>query len=173
MTKILEPKDVSHDELRFVARVELLANGCWLWHGQTQKADKWRPIKVPLLWTGGGKYKGGKTKIAYRYAYEKRIDKLPNSRYWALIRQCEVELCVNPYHYDLVERKTLALAVRPNLIASIKANPMCKNGLHERTPENVVRNGTGRTCRPCQVANRKIVSKRYNEKKKLLKKSGA
>jgi len=109
--------------------------------------------------------------VAYRYAYEKRIEKLPDQRHWAMVRQCETELCANPYHYEITERKKLANDARPNLIRAIKAKPMCRNGLHERTPENTImvkhsEGKIGRTCRPCLKTASKKASDKYLAKKR-------
>jgi hypothetical protein len=111
---------------------------------------------------------------AHRYAYESRFDKLPDQRYYALEQTCHTELCVNPRHYELIHREVLANASRPFLIASVKANPMCRNGLHERTPENIntypTKKGTRQTCRPCEKVAAKKALDKYRAKKKAEKK---
>ena len=172
---ILEPLTLNITEINFARRVEVLENGCWLWHGSFQPAKKSNGYKRrPLLWAGEGRL-NGKMVFAHRYAFESRVGKLPTSRYYGLERTCELDLCVNPNHYELKHREVYALRSRPNLIASIKANPVCKNGLHERTPENtaVVKMGGGKTrttCKPCLKASSKEAVKRYRDKKKLAEK---
>lgn len=161
-------------EINFARRVEVLENGCWLWHGSFQPAQKSNGYKRrPLLWSGQGRL-NGKMVFAHRYAYESRIGELPNSRYFGLERNCSTELCVNPSHYILTKRKVFANKSHPNLIASIKAKPMCRNGLHERTPENtaIVKMSGGRTkttCKPCLKKSASENNKRYKAKKRLAK----
>ena len=170
---VLTPLTQNITELNFARRVEILKNGCWLWHGSFSLPSKDRPTRQPLLWAGQGRL-NGKMVMAHRYAYESRLGKLPDQRYYALERTCEQELCVNPRHYELTHRKKLALASRPMLLASIIANPMCRNGLHERTPENTVihkdKGGTRRTCLPCQKVSAKKASAKFHAKKKANKK---
>lgn len=167
---VLTPINANITEINFARRVEIMDNGCWLWHGSFQPAKASNGYKRrPLLWSGQGRL-NGKMVFAHRYAYESRYDKLPDQRYYALERTCEQELCVNPRHYELTHRKKLALASRPMLLASIIANPMCRNGLHERTPENTVihkdKGGTRRTCLPCQKVSAKKASAKFHAKKK-------
>ena len=104
--------------------------------------------------------------FAHRYAYESRIGELPDQRYYALEQTCELDLCVNPNHYELKHREIFALNSHPNLIASIKARPKCKNGLHDRTPENTLIRNTTPTCLPCQKVSAKKAQIKFHAKKK-------
>jgi hypothetical protein len=170
MDKLLEPVDVSYTELRFVAQVELLDDDCWLWRGGFQKP---RPAtsnrRIPTLWKGQGRL-NGKMVFAHRYAYEKRIGELPNPRYFALLKTCDTEMCVNPRHFEVSSRKPLALNARPALMESIMSNPLCKNGLHERTPETTLqRESSNSTCAPCAKISQRERTARYLAKKKLAK----
>jgi hypothetical protein len=166
---VLTPLNANITEINFARRVEILDNGCWLWHGSTSLATKGRPKRHALLWAGQGRL-NGKMVYAHRYAYESRFEKLPDQRYYALEQTCHTELCVNPRHYELIHREVLAHASRPFLLASVKANPMCKNGLHERTPENTntypTKKGTRQTCRLCEKVSNKKANAKYKAKKK-------
>lgn len=171
VARTIDPVDASATEDRFVAKVELLKNGCWEWHGSFALPRLSNGYKRrPLLWYGKGR-KHGKMVFAHRYAYESRIGELPNSRYYALEQTCSTELCVNPEHYTLNHREVYANRYHPNALATIKANPLCQNGLHERTPENLITKklGNGETrqiCRPCLKVSAKRASAKYNAKKK-------
>jgi hypothetical protein len=166
-TSVLTPLSQNNTELNFARRVEVLDNDCWLWHGSFQPAKKSNGNKRrPLFWSGQGRT-NGKMVFAHRYAYESRIGKLPEQRYYALEQTCELDLCVNPNHYELKHREIFAHNSRPNLIASIKARPKCKNGLHDRTPENTLaRNNNTPTCLPCQKVSAKKASDKFQAKKK-------
>lgn len=166
-TSVLTPLSQNITELNFARRVEVLDNDCWLWHGSFQPAKASNGYKRrPLLWSGQGRT-NGKMVYAHRYAYDSRIGELPNQRYYALEQTCELDLCVNPNHYELKHREIFAHNSHPNLIASIKANPKCKNGLHDRTPENtLIRNKNTPTCLPCQKASAKKASAKFHAKKK-------
>lgn len=163
----LTPLTQTITEINFARRVEILDNDCWLWHGSFQPAKASNGYKRrPLFWSGQGRI-NGKMVFAHRYAYESRISELPNQRYYALEQTCELDLCVNPNHYELKHREIFAHNSRPNLIASIKANPKCRNGLHDRTSENtLIRNKTTSTCLPCQKASAKKANATFQAKKK-------
>lgn len=171
VVRTIDRVDASATEDRFVAKVELLENGCWEWHGSFAPPKSSNGYKRrALLWYGKGR-KQGKMVFAHRYAYESRIGKLPDQRYYALEQTCSIELCVNPYHYNLKHREVFAHRSRPNLLASIKAQPMCRKGLHERTAENTITRKIGKgktsdTCRPCLKISAKKASAKYNAKTK-------
>jgi len=168
---VLSPINANITEINFARRVEIMDNGCWLWHGSFQPAKASNGYKRrPLLWSGQGRL-NGKIVFAHRYAYESRIGELLNQRYYALEQTCELDLCVNPNHYELKHREIFAHNSHPNLIASIKARPKCKNGLHDRTPENtLIRKNTTPTCLPCQKVSTKKASDKFQAKKKANKK---
>jgi len=170
---LLTPINANITEINFARRVEIMDNGCWLWHGSFSLSTKSRPKRHALLWAGQGRL-NGKMVFAHRYAYESRYDKLPDQRWHALEQTCQTELCVNPRHYEIIHRKVLALAVRPLCMETIKTNPMCRNGLHKRTEENTLvyetKNGTRRTCQPCLKVSAKKASAKYHAKRKANKK---
>jgi hypothetical protein len=169
---VLSPINANITEINFARRVEVLENGCWLWHGSFQPAKASNGYKRrPLLWSGQGRL-SGKMVFAHRYAYESRVAELPDQRYFGLEQDCSTELCVNPRHYILTQRKVFADDARPSAFAVIRANPMCKNELHERTPENtatikIKNGGTRTTCKPCLKKSASEASKRHKAKKKL------
>ena len=166
VVRTIDPVDASATEDRFVAKVELLENNCWLWHGSFSPAKSSNGYKRrALLWYGKGR-KHGKMVFAHRYAYESRIGELPDQRYYALEQDCSTELCVNPEHFTLKHREVFAHRYHPNAMATIKANPLCQNGLHERTPENLIdqKIGNGKSrklCRPCLKVSAKRSSANY------------
>jgi hypothetical protein len=168
---VLSPINANITEINFARRVEIMDNGCWLWHGSFQPAKASNGYKRrPLLWSGQGR-QNGKMVFAHRYAYESRVRELPDQRYFGLEQDCSTELCVNPRHYILTQRKVFADDARPSAFAVIKANPMCRNGLHERTPENtaIVKGRRSPTCKPCLKKSASEASKRHKAKKKLAK----
>jgi hypothetical protein len=167
---VLTPINANITEINFARRVEILDNGCWLWHGSFAPAKKCNGYKRrPLLWSGQGR--SGKIVFAHRYAYESRVRELPDQRYFGLEQDCSLDLCVNPRHYILTQRKVFADDARPMALAKVKAEPMCKNGLHERTPENtaIVKGRRSPTCKPCLKKSMSEASKRFQAKKKLAK----
>lgn len=148
----IEPLTADKIELDFVARVELLENGCWLWHGtNVEQVNNGKKILPTFFMQIDGK---SKIVIAYRYAYEKRIGKLPNPTYDALRRTCgDLALCVNPEHYKLYNRgKMIRIEAAPVFLKNIKNRKTCRAGLHEATPENTVyqKPTNAPTCRPCR-----------------------
>ncbi len=166
---VLAPINANNIEINFARRVEILKNGCWLWHGSFSQPSKSNSyIRRPLLWSGE------KVIFAHRYAYESRVAELPDQRYFGLERDCSTELCVNPRHFTLYQRRVFADDARPMALAKSKAEPMCKNQLHERTPENTAtiktkNGGTRTTCKPCLKKSASEAHKRFYAKKKLAK----
>jgi hypothetical protein len=170
---VLTPINANITEINFARRVEIMDNGCWLWHGSFAPAKKCNGYKRrPLLWSGQGR--SGKIVFAHRYAYESRIRELPDQRYFGLEQDCSLDLCVNPRHYILTKRKVFADDARPMALAEVKAKPMCRNELHERTPENTAtiktkNGGTRTTCQPCLKVSAKKASAKHHAKKKANK----
>jgi hypothetical protein len=159
--RTIEPLTADKTELNFVARVELLENGCWLWHGTRQEqTNNGRKIIPTFFLKADGKYQ---IAIAYRYAYEKRIGKLPNPTYEALRRTCgDLALCVNPNHYEIFNRgEMIKVQATPVMRENRKNRKTCQAGLHENKPENILYQkpnnyGTCRLCREISYAKRRV-----------------
>lgn len=137
--RTIEPVDAGYLEEKFVARVELLENGCWQWHGTYDKPRPNYKKRVPTFWAAT-KRNNGKLMRAYAYAYETRIGELPDSTKFAFVNKCGHDLCANPYHYDLITRQKLVVEVAKSVGAMHKTNrislvEVCKNG-HPRTEES-------------------------------------
>lgn len=164
----IDPITADQIELNFVARIELLGNGCWLWHGSHDKPRKSNPKRVPTFWQGTNRG-NGKIVRAYAYAYEKRIGELPDPVKFAFRNECGQDLCVNPNHYRIETRKEMVMRESQPLAAkSNRENPMCQNGLHERTPENTItftdKGKSVSRCHPCMKATQ--LRKYYRNKNK-------
>ena len=165
----IEPMSADIIELNFVKRVELLENGCWLWHGSvdTPHGKNKRPVPTFFAATNRANHKVVR---AYAYAYEKRIGELPDQKKIALVNTCGLDLCANPYHYKPTPRtEIMDTYARPAQSATAKANPMCRNGLHERTPENTLYQGKDKKgrCAPCTRETQKAKYYRNKAKKSV------
>lgn len=155
----IEPITADQIEINFTKRVELLENGCWLWHGTINqpRANEKRVSNqnpVPMFWAATSRA-NHKLVPAQRYAYEKRIGELPDQKKFVLRNTCGLLACVNPWHYEIVARKEILVneatpVLRENLATATK----CRNGLHDKTPENTAYVGSSKkpVCRPCRAA---------------------
>jgi len=167
--RTINPVSADTIELNFVARVELLENGCWLWHGSVDTPHGKNIRPVPTFWQATCRA-DHKLVRAYAYAYEKRVGELPDQKHFVFRNECGLLLCANPSHYriearrEMNERESLPVAR-----AKAKANPMCRKGLHERTPENTLLLGIHKhpTCKACTRATRRKRHLRDQAKKAL------
>jgi hypothetical protein len=154
--RTIEPITTDIIEMNFVARVELLDNGCWLWHGSID-GKKNTGKMLPTFWAATSRA-NHKILLAYRYAYEKRIGQLPDQKTYVLRNQCGEMLCANPYHYQIVLRKSIVLnEATPVMRHNQKTALMCRKGLHERNAENTALMGKDKRpfCLPCSKAHRR------------------
>jgi hypothetical protein len=154
--RTIEPITADKIETNFVARVELLENGCWLWHGSVD-SQKMTGRPLPTFWAATSRA-NHKVVLAYRYAYEKRIGELPSQRTWVLRNRCGEMLCANPYHYDLLARREiLANEASPVMRHNLKVATTCRSGLHEKTAENTIYVGSAKKpiCHPCRLATQR------------------
>jgi hypothetical protein len=152
--RTIYPVSADKIEMNFVARVELLENGCWLWHGSvdTPHANNKRP--VPTFFAANGRA-DHKLVRAYAYAYEKRIGELPDQKFLVFRNACGLDLCANPNHYKIEKRgEILANEATPIMLNNLATATKCKNGLHDKTPENTHYVGSAKkpVCRPCRKA---------------------
>ncbi len=150
--RTIEPITADKIELNFVARVELLENGCWLWHGSvdTPHGNNKRP--VPTFFAANGRA-DHKLVRAYAYAYEKRIGELPDQKFLVFRNACGLALCANPNHYTIEKRgEILEKEANPILRHNLATATKCRNGLHDKTPENTLYVGSAKkpVCRPCR-----------------------
>ncbi len=162
--RTIEPITADQIELNFVARVELLDNGCWLWHGsiELQHANNGKP--VPTFWAATSRA-NHKIVRAYAYAYEKRIGKLPNPKTHGFRNVCGLLACANPNHYEIIDRRSiLNNEATPVKKQNEKNATKCRNGLHDKTPENTILVGSARkpVCHPCRLIAQR---RKYHRKK--------
>jgi hypothetical protein len=163
----LSPVSADTVELNFVERVELLDNGCWLWHGSMSTITKRRPNSMAVFSSAIG-YKTHKKFTAHRYAYEKRIGELPDPKFSVLRNTCGLTRCVNPHHYELVTWNTiLDDGARPALDELRKNATKCPKGLHDRLPENTYYTASGLkvVCRPCTQEIQRVMYARKKARK--------
>lgn len=160
----IEPVTPDEVELKFVQRVELLENGCWLWHGSMSTITKKRPREVAVF-SSTIAYKTYKKFTAHRYAYEKRIGQLPDIKVAALQNTCGLIRCVNPQHYELVTRKGILLkAAIPTIAKRRRSATKCVKGLHDKDPDNPYYTSSGKRV-SCQSCTQEIQRVMYARKK--------
>ena len=85
---------------RFFRKVRFAESGCWIWIGST-----WGPPKYPshkygqtVIWNSETKTK--RRICAHKFAYETIHGPVPSGH--ELDHLCEVKLCVNPNHLEVV-----------------------------------------------------------------------
>lgn len=126
------------DDLRLTQRIEVDANGCWIWKGrQTGNGYGCLEVRNPR-----------KNWLAHRLVWTVLVGELTTHLHHA----CEVTLCVNPGHL-------IALTPTAHQRVHTETRTHCVHG-HEFTSENTyVRKDTGaRSCRACnneRTRNRK------------------
>lgn len=151
-------------ELKFVERVELLENGCWLWHGSMNNSSNPKKGTKPVpVFSAATSPTTRKLFTAHRYAYEKRIGKLPDQKVSALQNTCGSMRCVNPEHYQLITRKGIMMnGAIPALAETRRSATKCSKGLHDRDPENLYHTKSGKRvhCQPCTQEIQRVMYKR-------------
>lgn len=164
--RIIEPVTADQIELKFVERVELLENGCWLWHGSMKNASNPKKGTKPVpVFSAATSTTTRKLFTAHRYAYEKRIGQLPDQKVSALQNTCGLIRCVNPEHYELITRKSILLkAATPTIAKSRRSATKCTKGLHDRDPESPHYTKSGKRV-PCQLCTQEIQRVMYQRKK--------
>lgn len=108
------------EEARFIAKLAVKKNGCWIWIGQKHR--------------GNGKfYYQGKKRLAHRVAYEHWVGDIPDGMVLDHFF-CDNPSCVNPSHVrPATQRENL---LRGNTqAAKFAAQTHCKHG-HKFTPKN-------------------------------------
>jgi hypothetical protein len=71
---------------RFMAKVRVDANGCWIWQGATGGAGRYGRVAIG----------SSETDQAHRVSYELHVGTIPEGHY--VCHRCDVTLCVNPEH---------------------------------------------------------------------------
>ena len=135
---------------RFIVKVNVTPDGCWLWTGARTKQG----YANFTLDARRGSYV---FRVGHRVSYEHYVGPIPEGL--QLDHLCRVRHCVNPEHVELVTAKENSQrGARGRLVR------ICKHG-HHYTPENtIVRKNGRRLCRECA----RLSSVVQNEKSRLL-----
>lgn len=122
---------------RFFGRVEIAANGCWLWTGGLARGGYAR-----FVYGGGQVY-------AHRWTYLMWVGEIPEGMQLDHF-VCDTPRCVNPEHVRPVTPRENTL--RGNTVQSLNASKtVCKWG-HEFTEASTFYDKAGmRQCRPCHA----------------------
>lgn len=168
--RTIEPTTADQIELKFVERVELLENGCWLWHGSMNNSSNPKKGTKPVpVFSAATSTTTRKLFTAHRYAYEKRIGQLPDQKVSALQNTCGSIRCVNPEHYKLITRKNIMMKGAIPTIAKIRRSATkCSKGLHDRDLENPYHTRSGKRvpCQPCTQEIQRVMYERKKARKK-------
>jgi hypothetical protein len=167
--RTIEPTTADQIEAKFVERVELLENGCWLWHGSMNNSSNPKKGTKPVpVFSAATSPTTRKLFTAHRYAYEKRIGKLPDQKVSALQNTCGSIRCVNPEHYKLITRNGILLKAATPIRAKIRRTALkCEKGLHDRDPENLYHTRSGKRvhCQPCTQEIQRVMYERKKARK--------
>lgn len=157
IVKTIEPVTADAAEQAFVSRVELLENGCWLWHGVFNPIVPGTKKRNPRLFIHEGAGRRGKNVNAQAYAYQKRVGEIPCSKTFVRTNSCGLDLCVNPIHLEFVARSAFNANQVKEMHAGNKNKETCRKGLHPWTAENIVFRGKNKlaTCRFCAQDKRR------------------
>lgn len=119
---------------RFMAKVERLADGCWVW---TASRDH----------CGYGKFHDGRMVMAHRWSYQHHVGPIPDGL--VLDHLCRNRACVNPAHLEAVTQRTNLL--RGETYTARVLRPYCDRGhIYDG-----IRSDGYRFCRECaRVAKR-------------------
>lgn len=121
-------------------RVEIDANGCWLWTGKLNP-DGYGRVLLP-------KELGYTLVRTHRYTYETFVGPIPPGL--VIDHLCRVRHCCNPDHLEAVTQRVNVLRGESPMAKFARATH-CVHG-HEFTPENTGRQSgdRGRLCRTCK-----------------------
>lgn len=112
--------------VRFIAKLSIDDNRCWLWTGQLNSRGY------------GRLYLAGKMALAHRLSYRHFHGEIPDDL--VVDHICNVKRCVNPMHLRL-------LTNAENITRAVHRDA-CPNG-HPYTDDNVYVDGRSRKCRIC------------------------
>jgi hypothetical protein len=136
------------DETRFLAKVDVRANGCWQWTANCQKRKG-----LPAY----GSFKsGGANHFAHRWAYEHWVGPIPAGQHLDHYRfpqdGCIGAACVNPEHLRPTTARENAL--RSDAVSAWNAaKTHCSYG-HPLAGDNLrIKRNNGQRC--CQICSRR------------------
>lgn len=121
---------------RFLERVEVQEDGCWLWTGPPNGSG--RPN---FSW-------GGRTSTAYRFSYEHYVGPIPRGKVLDHV-VCERPMCVNYAHVKPVTQRDNAR--RSDYLAAKIAQKFCIWGHAFNKANTYVKSNGTRQCRKCNA----------------------
>jgi hypothetical protein len=142
---------MQHDKYiaRLLTRVTKNENGCWVWQGGRWGNDREY---------GQMKFRGRSTG-AHRAFYTLFRGEIAHGL--VIDHMCRNTLCVNPDHLrPITNRENILCGV--SIVAKQALQTHCKRG-HEFTPDNIMKNDTGRVCRQCNVDRAKAWREKHPE----------
>jgi len=142
-------------EERFWAKVDR-SGECWLW-----TASRINGKRGPT-YGQFGTWNPRKTWVSHRFAYELLVGPVPDGQ--ELHHTCEVKICVNPSHLEMVTRK-VHVSLQPLSGAPVlrRQKTHCPKG-HSYSGDNLIISKQGfRHCRECM----RLAQRRLYEKKRL------
>lgn len=151
---VLKAKNVPAID-RFLAKIEIDANGCWLWQGART------PNGYGQFWFGPDLKRG----LAHRWSYTFFVGSIPPDR--ELDHLCRVRECCCPDHLEPVSRlQNVERGDGPRLSrerAALYAPPeRCRRG-HEMTEANTYTFRGYQKCRRCKADRQREYQQRKRE----------
>ena len=131
------------DLARFLDKVEIDENGCWLWRGARTSANSHGLGGYARFWLNG------REELGHRVAYETFRGPIPEGR--PLDHGCKPvpqPACVNYEHVEISTHKENILR-GDGCFAQNARKTHCKRG-HPFTTENTGKQKNGRYCRTCR-----------------------
>ena len=120
---------------RFWPKVQIQANGCWLWTGCLARPQGYARINI-----------NRKAEYAHIFIYELFWGSIPKDK--EVDHLCRNRACVNPFHLEVVS--SLENTLRGETSAGITARSGCCMRGHPWTDENTYYRPKGhRMCRAC------------------------
>jgi hypothetical protein len=144
------PKPRSELE-RFMAKVRVLKNGCWLWIGRLRKGYGRLRVNNPRRMVG-----------AYRWAFEHFRGPIPEG--FEPDHVCRLRACVNPFHLEIVTRAVNVLRGE-SPVAKNARKTHCKRG-HAFRADNIYYDRDGhRQCKACCRLRNALQYRKHRQKR--------